>query len=278
MKTIAFLCLSSCIALIVQAKITGELARDDNWEFLLLAQFWPGSSCVYFRDQGCAISPDVKGWTIHGLWPSREGSQQPEFCNKSMPFNYTEIEVLQEQLDSYWPYYNKSGARTELWEHEWNKHGTCAYVLPAISGELKYFSTTLKLYHTLNIYDTLSGAGIVPTGDKLYHLSDVFTAVKGAYGTIPQIECYYAEGKHYLDQVWLCYDKTLSLQDCPKPSHSTYRHLRSQDNYVQKTELNIYFESEKPSQEGTVQVSKSHSYFVDCPKNEMVYYIPVPQN
>ncbi|BFZ12072.1 hypothetical protein BsWGS_15111 [Bradybaena similaris] len=277
-KAVVFLCFISCISLIVDAGNKQDLTKDDSWQFLLLAQFWPGTSCVFFREQGCNVPPGVNGWTIHGLWPSRNTSTQPEFCNRSMPFNYTEIKVLQNELDSYWPYYNKSGARTDLWQHEWEKHGTCAYVLPSIRGELKYFNATLQLYHNLNVYDTLSQAGIVPTQDKLYNLSVVFDAVLHAYKKIPQIECYYAEGKHYLDQVWLCYNRALQLQDCPEPSLTINRHFRRQSRYFQKLDSSLHFESEVqgPIQEDPVQTEKPPKYFVDCPKDGLVYYIPLP--
>lgn len=90
--------------------------------------------------------------------------------------------------------------------------------------------------------------------------------------------CLLQEGKHYLDQVWLCYDKALQLQDCPEPSLSSNRHLRRQVKYFQKLQLSLHFKSEVqvPRKEDPDQIDKRQNYFVDCPKDGLVYYIPLP--
>ena len=35
-----------------------------------------------------------------------------------------------------------------FWEHEWDKHGTCAYEAKQVSSEFDYFNSTLQLHWT----------------------------------------------------------------------------------------------------------------------------------
>jgi ribonuclease T2 len=187
-----------------------------------------------------------------------------------MKFNYTEIESLQTLLDEYWPNYNSSGPRTYLWSHEWEKHGTCAYTLPAIKGELRYFNETLRQYSYLNTYQALGKARIIPSSDKLYKLDDIFSTLQKAYNSIPQIECYYAENKHYLDQIYLCYDKSLQPIDCPSVTVAT-------PGTRPDLQQSLLFESENPAEDGSEPANRLNQYFVDCPKDGLVYYVPVPR-
>ena len=72
-------------------------------------------------------------YTIHGLWPN-----YGFYCNSSS-FNLTEIAPMRESLEEYWPScFDHSNEW--LWEHEWNKHGSCTNM-----SQLGYFSKGLEL-------------------------------------------------------------------------------------------------------------------------------------
>lgn len=45
-----------------------------------------------------------------------------------------------------------------LREHEWNKHGTCAYNLPTLQGEMNYFTSAMNLYQTINLFGSVHNA------------------------------------------------------------------------------------------------------------------------
>ncbi len=79
-------------------------------------------------------------FTIHGLWPTIDEYDWPQYCNTSSYFNETAIEILQPELQSYWT----SCYQTDLkfWGHEWLKHGTCTNLT-----EFEYFRKTLDLYY-----------------------------------------------------------------------------------------------------------------------------------
>ena len=79
-------------------------------------------------------------YTIHGLWIDYERGGYPAFCNRTN-FNVSELNDLRKDLDSYWPScYGKSEG---LWEHEWQKHGTCFNTNMTLH---LYFEKTLELY------------------------------------------------------------------------------------------------------------------------------------
>lgn len=82
-------------------------------------------------------------YTIHGLWIDYTRGGYPQFCNKE-PYNESVIQPLKPSLDKYWE--SCWGDNSDLWEHEWKKHGTCFY--PAVSVP-RYFNVTLELYHKL---------------------------------------------------------------------------------------------------------------------------------
>lgn len=60
----------------------------------------------------------------------------------------------------------------------------------------------------------LSGKGIVPDDNKLYSLTDIHMAVKTTLGVNPSIQCRKEDGKSYLVEIRICFDKNLGLHDC----------------------------------------------------------------
>ncbi|KAK0056920.1 ribonuclease Oy [Biomphalaria pfeifferi] len=237
---------------------TSKAQNNEDWEFLLLAQFWPTTSCYYFRQSGCSVPEKVNNWTIHGLWPSNANEPQPENCNSSMPFDYTQIESLRDRLDLEWPYYNKSGARTFLWEHEWNKHGTCAYNLPTLQGEMNYFTSAMNLYQTINLFGVLKAHGIEPSEEKKFQVQDIFDILNEYFQAKPNIICLHnsEENVYYIEEIWLCFNKDLTARDCEEiPVH---------------IETALKFTSETDT-----LFRKTKGYIKDCPQDRKVYYLPI---
>uniref|UniRef100_A0A0B7A509 Uncharacterized protein n=1 Tax=Arion vulgaris TaxID=1028688 RepID=A0A0B7A509_9EUPU len=271
-KIYLILSVITLLPVISKAGMVRQPVKDESWDFLLLAQFWPGASCIYFDEYTeCPVPQGQVGWIIHGLWPSVFSGQQPRMCDPSMTFDITEIQPLRTELDKQWPYLNKSGDSTFLWKHEWDEHGTCAYTLPILQGELSYFNVTLQLHSTLDIFSALSTANIVPTTDNLYSLTDIWTAVVNKYTKLPQIACLHSKHKYYLDQIYLCYNKSLNLIDCPETHHHIYWNSMTK---AKKLKLSLHFESEK-SEPVNSQTVDPRDYFIKCPRDE-VYYIPIP--
>ncbi|KAH8841711.1 hypothetical protein MCOR27_009539 [Pyricularia oryzae] len=162
---------------------------------LMLTQFW---------DQDIHEGGSDEDWTIHGLWPDLCNGGYEQFCNIAPQYrNITEILHAHGQADlvsymnRYWV--ADRGTNDHLWEHEWNKHGTCintlapaCYSVPSSSscsstnaavaspGEMAvvdYFTRAVALFKTLDTYTALERAGIVPHARKRYPLVDVQKAL-----------------------------------------------------------------------------------------------------
>lgn len=101
-----------------------------------------------------------------------------------------------------------------FWAHEWNKHGTCAAVLEPLNSELKYFKQGLTWGEKYGMSDILAKYGIVPDDEKLYTLTAINNAVTETLGINPSIQCRWEDGKEYLVEIRICFDKNLTLTNC----------------------------------------------------------------
>ncbi|GBO98419.1 Ribonuclease Oy [Eumeta japonica] len=154
------------------------------------------------------------GWTIHGIWPTRKGSIGPNYCNRTWTFDPKQIKSIETVLNEYWKNIEKGTPVYELWSHEWAKHGTCAADLVTLNTELKYFSQGLFWTKRFPINEFLANAGITPSPDKLYPLSDINMAIKNKINVDPIIECHKKGGTNYIAEIRICFDKNLELVDC----------------------------------------------------------------
>tara|TARA_B110000093_G_scaffold182769_1_gene230350 strand:+ start:1767 stop:2198 length:432 start_codon:yes stop_codon:yes gene_type:complete len=78
-------------------------------------------------------------YMIHGLWPQINGTAYPEYC-KDVSYVKPKGELLI-NMNKYW---HKCDDDT-LWEHEWEKHGSCMNEQTNIN-EYDFFNTTITLF------------------------------------------------------------------------------------------------------------------------------------
>jgi len=161
---------------------------------LLQTQFW---------DTSPATGPD-DSWTIHGLWPDNCDGTYSSSCDSSRAYKNVSS-ILKEFGDSstlsymntYWKNDPDDGSDEELWEHEWETHGTCISTFdPDCYDDYSpgqeaadFFNTVVALYKTLDTYSFLSAAGITPSSSKTYTLSKLNAAVKAQFGENPLFTC-----------------------------------------------------------------------------------------
>ncbi|XP_043189775.1 ribonuclease Oy-like [Amphibalanus amphitrite] len=89
------------------------------------------------------MPPAVDGWAVHGLWPDAAAGN-PYNCS-GQPLNATELAPARAALLRLWPeVYADRGAR-QFWQHEWQKHGTCALAAGDARSQLDYFVRALEL-------------------------------------------------------------------------------------------------------------------------------------
>ena len=161
---------------------------------------------------------------MHGIWPTKDFTIGPLFCNRSASFDFNEIQGILDQLKLHWTNVRANTELDNFWEHEWTKHGTCAMQLEVFNTELKYFSQGLALNEKFPLAQYLAQANIKP--GKIYETKDVFEAVKkGIGGKNPALECQHMPEdfvKPVLTQIGICLDKNLSVIDCDKTHGGIY--------------------------------------------------------
>lgn len=135
----------------------------------------------------CTFPRDNHEWTIHGLWPSVYNALGPNYCNSNLPFNKTALKSLEHELQEKWLDVEQGRASYGLWQHEWNKHGTCAAVLPKVNTELKYFKEGLSLLSQYDMKHVLGKANIMP--GKKYAATDILNAVERVLGKRGVVVC-----------------------------------------------------------------------------------------
>lgn len=187
------------VAAALMAVASGQ--SNNNWDFFLFVQEWPGS---------WSSSPPacVSGFTIHGLWPERNDGSYPQFCNGSA-WDVNALAPIRSQLDCAWP--SDTGDAATFWQHEWEKHGTCAQTDASVPTQLSFFQAGIRLSSRYALHDILSGAGIKPTSSKKYTVGELRAAVQKGAGVNSIWQC--QKGK--IDQVIICVTKGLVAQDCP---------------------------------------------------------------
>lgn len=108
------------------------------------------------------------------------------------------------------------GNDESFWEHEWAKHGTCisTFDTDCYTGYtpqeevVDFFTETVNLFKTLNSYQYLSDAGIVPSASKNYSLTDVQAALKKPRGVDVTVQCQNGA----LDEIWYHFNVQGSIQ------------------------------------------------------------------
>lgn len=193
---------------------------------VLQTQFWDGDTSLLnkkVRNVGAKSkakrAADTK-FTIHGLWNDRCDGLYDSYCDTSLEISDSKDDIQKVIVDDfgredlyntmleYWVS-NESGdaASRSLWEHEYNKHGTCFNTIKpsCFTGDytkfenaVDYWQKTVEIWETLDTYKFLEEAGITPSADEKYSLSEIQTALKNAHGAEVYVGC--EDGA--IDEIW----------------------------------------------------------------------------
>ncbi|KAK9880053.1 hypothetical protein WA026_008563 [Henosepilachna vigintioctopunctata] len=196
-----------------------EINQLPDWDYLMYSQRWPISACVAWEEKSksnvCSLPKDPNTWLVHGLWPTKTGTNGPNKCNSAIHFDPDQLEPLLDDLNNHWTNIEGHTKQYSFWSHEWNKHGTCASVLPQLDSVYNYFKKGLDFNKDFDILKTLSASNIVPNMNN-YTIEDISNAVQKNLGKVPQIECI-VDSKtkdSLLSEIRLCLNKSFELIDC----------------------------------------------------------------
>ena len=104
-----------------------------------------------------------------------------------MKFDINALSSIRSELEVKWIDVHKGSKPHEFWQHEWEKHGTCAMDIKNISSEIRYFKKGLELFDKYDMKRILAIAKILP-GQK-YHYDFYLNALRQILGTNAFIEC-----------------------------------------------------------------------------------------
>lgn len=99
-----------------------------------------------------------------------------------------------------------------FWAHEWNKHGTCASILPQLDSVTNYFRMGLKLNQQYDLSKILTKAGVVP-GTTGYDVSFIYNVVKNSINKEPSIQCVTDRKtkESFISEIRICFNKSLEV-------------------------------------------------------------------
>ena len=157
-----------------------------------------------------SISEDNSIWTIHGLWPSRYGTNGPSNCKSQENFNVEKLQSILEDLKQFWPDVLNNPDPSSFWKHEWDRHGKCATEIDSIENQLEYFKKGLELSWIHPIEKYLETFGITP-GDS-YSADTILNSILAQTGFQAAIQC--DKFGENLMEIRICFDKNFETISC----------------------------------------------------------------
>lgn len=198
-----------------------------NFDYIALTLLWPPGSCST-SPRECKQEKNTH-FTVHGMWPTIKGTEEPSNCCFDNTFDFSALSNLLPTLNEYWfNFYNSNNGNRGFWSHEWLKHGTCSRDIPSLSGEVRYFGTTVQLASRMPLLEVLRNSSIIPDNQKVYRSIDVSNALKTiSQGKNLQIDCDYEHNQPIpiLTGISFCFDINLKPVDCPEMKRRCQRQL-----------------------------------------------------
>lgn len=135
------------------------------------------------------------GFVLHGLWPDGIGKEWPQYC-KATPL--LAERTIRANICST--------PSAQLLQHEWAKHGTC------MAGETpdSYFAKSTSLFAKLRYPDMVALSRQPLSAGKL--ATAIARVNPGMRADMMKIT---TDRQGWLDEVWICMDKSFNYARCP---------------------------------------------------------------
>ncbi|KAH7621951.1 hypothetical protein Ndes2526B_g02772 [Nannochloris sp. 'desiccata'] len=203
---------------------------DPGFDMLLLVRTWPPTFCEQLREQReeCT-APPLQEFTLHGLWPEYSSGGWPQYCSTvekkdgegydsvngelskkiTTTSSYGSDDSDDRKIRCEWPSFH--GSTLNFWDHEWDKHGTCA--APLLGNRTEFFQTVVNLHDQFNLNRLFHSHRLWPVGNSqgIFDSTEAAHAVEQAWGVKPRLACH----KGSLAEVWICLDLDLKAIECP---------------------------------------------------------------
>ncbi len=195
----------------------------DDYDYLMLSQHWLPTMCMGLdsgydstvtHQAGAACIPGAPNrLTVHGLWPNYTAGF-PQCCGSALPMDPMQAmgwsdelkNLLQEdQLDPTTASFEP--ALCEIFNHEWQKHGTCFVDTGDTNADAKkYFETGMELSQQLDSATSQLNTWAGTT--------QVRGAIEALYPKAVQVMCDSRQPERLLE-IHTCWSRALEMVDCP---------------------------------------------------------------
>ncbi|KAK3370533.1 ribonuclease T2 family protein [Podospora didyma] len=215
----------SCSAAAQPGGLVDSCCVETFGGLVLSTQFW--DTYTGLEDKGQLLPR--KSWTLHGLWPDFCNGSWTQYCDLNRQYdphpspNTTTGtpsgvtvpsyqgptvdtflksiglpgRVMLAWMSKYW--IAQGQENTELWAHEFSKHGTCystfapscfsAKALEKHTDLLTYYGVAAEYFTRLPTYDWLAAKTIKPSNSTQYTLSVIQSTLAARHGALPFIGC-----------------------------------------------------------------------------------------
>jgi ribonuclease T2 len=164
-----------------------------------LALSWSPEYCRTRRDDAgntqCNGRVGRFGFILHGLWPDGAGSVWPQYCR---PVNTVPQSVARATLCTT--------PSVDLQQHEWEKHGSCAF-----TDAGHYFRASRIMYGAVR-YPDMDALSRNPSLTVGTFSAEFARANAGLSRDMLRVN---ANERGWLEEVWICLDKRMRPRRCP---------------------------------------------------------------
>ncbi|CAH1236139.1 unnamed protein product [Diabrotica balteata] len=190
-----------------------------DWDYILFSQRWAITSCTEWEEaksgNTCTFPPDRTQWIVHGMWPTKNGTEGPLYCPSAIHFDPDLLDPMLDALKAQWTNVEANTKLYSFWKHEWDKHGTCSVDLPALNSIPNFFKKGLELNKQFNIADMLLQSQITP-GTTGYTVDEIVNAIKAVTKHQPTVQCVVESHTKLsmISEIRICLDKSFEVIDC----------------------------------------------------------------
>ncbi|MBW4564131.1 MAG: ribonuclease [Mojavia pulchra JT2-VF2] len=174
---------------IPNAVIAQNRATPGQFDFYVLALSWSPDYCAKNGDrdqQQCKLGKKL-GFVLHGLWPQHQKGYPANCSTQKLPSQ------IKQQFPGLFP-------SDKLYNHEWEKHGTCSGLSP-----VQYLALSKHLKDSV-IIPTAYNRPPKPFRTTIKDLKNTFVSANSTFttdGIAPQCS---GSGR-FLQEIFVCYTK-----------------------------------------------------------------------
>lgn len=214
---------------------------------------------------------DKSTWIVHGIWPTKIGTEGPLYCPSSIHFDPIYLAPMMSELKAQWTNVEANTKPNSFWKHEWQKHGTCAAVLPLLNSVTNFFRLGLEWNKNFKLNEMLANNSISPSSTG-YTVDGIYNAIKTHINADPMIQC--VTDPHtkqsLLSEIRICFNKSMNIIDCDHPNNLQYRKLTNIITNCSGKKPVMYF-AEVPAKDVAYEIDYVDEFFKKRFKEELYY-------